>query len=58
MWVVMGVAMMMPALVPMRSSYRRLVGGDTEGRLGAPTTVVGTVLRVAAQPAAASSHRR
>jgi len=54
----MGVAMMMPALVPMRSSYRRLVGGDTEGRLGAPTTVVGTVLRVAAQPAAASSHRR
>jgi predicted metal-binding membrane protein len=42
MWVVMMVAMMMPALVPMLSSYRRLVGGGAAGRLGALTTVVGT----------------
>ena len=41
MWTVMMVAMMLPSLVPMLSSYRRAVGRAVEGRLGARTAVVG-----------------
>jgi predicted metal-binding membrane protein len=41
MWVVMMVAMMTPALVPMLWRYRRAVGGSGGTRLGRLTAVVG-----------------
>jgi predicted metal-binding membrane protein len=40
-WVVMMVAMMLPALVPLLSSYRRAVRGREEPRVGRLTAVVG-----------------
>jgi predicted metal-binding membrane protein len=41
MWVVMMVAMMLPALVPMLGRYREAVGTAGEGRLGRLTAVAG-----------------
>jgi predicted metal-binding membrane protein len=41
MWVVMMVAMMLPALVPMLLRYRQAVGGSGEPRLGGPTALAG-----------------
>src|SRR5262244_4392100 len=41
MWVLMMVAMMLPSLVPMLSSYRRAVRVRDERRLATLTTVVG-----------------
>jgi len=41
MWVVMMVAMMLPSLVSMLSSYRRSVGGTDEKRLGELTALAG-----------------
>ena len=41
MWVVMMVAMMLPALVPMLLRYRRAVGGTNEVRLAWLTALVG-----------------
>jgi predicted metal-binding membrane protein len=41
MWIVMMVAMMLPALVPMLWRYRQAVGGTGETRLGRLTTLVG-----------------
>ena len=41
MWVVMMVAMMLPALVPMLRRYRHAVRGAGEERLGLLTTLVG-----------------
>jgi predicted metal-binding membrane protein len=41
MWVVMMVAMMLPALTPMLSRYREAVGRAHEGRLGPLTVIVG-----------------
>jgi predicted metal-binding membrane protein len=41
MWIVMMVAMMLPALVPMLSRYRQTVGSMAAGRLGSLTVLVG-----------------
>jgi predicted metal-binding membrane protein len=41
MWVVMMVAMMLPALVPMLRRYRHAVGGPSNVRLGRLTAIVG-----------------
>ena len=41
MWLVMMVAMMLPAIVPMLSRYQRAVGAAAEARLGRLTTLVG-----------------
>jgi len=41
MWVVMMIAMMLPALVPMLSRYRQAVGGTDETRRGRLTALVG-----------------
>jgi predicted metal-binding membrane protein len=41
MWVLMMVAMMLPSLVPMLSTFRRSVRGPDEARLGSLTTRVG-----------------
>ena len=41
MWFVMMIAMMLPALVPMLSSYRRSLREAGETRLGFPTAMVG-----------------
>ncbi len=41
MWLVMMVAMMLPSLVPMLSSYRRAVRGPDEARLGGLTALAG-----------------
>ena len=42
MWLVMMVAMMLPALVPMLTRYQRALGTARRGRLGRLTTLVGT----------------
>lgn len=58
MWVVMMIAMMQPALVPMLRRYRKALAGTGATRLGWPTTLAGlgyyfvwTVFGIAAFPA-------